>query len=740
MAQWALISQHILPVETMNELYPSSTFPIEVRHYLRDWIEKQNWDMFALENVEQEANAHALLNQLVMMLEAHSHQITNVVDKMKLMQISKHMSMFQPLQFAVMVRDTLHKERLLLRDWAQVNNTPQHQQFVAKEVGFSSTQNVDLLVLKVLEVQDLRQKIHQLQEELNWEKQNFESLQGAAGILDPPMLEVTQLQKHIEQLAYSVNTMATKRFQLLAECVDCLDQCQAQLISTLKIWRWEQYKATIGHRFDDNLNFLQMWCEQLLGVNGKLRQELMLIVEPVPELQERLGQLLKLLVQSSLVVDKQPPQVIKTQSKFTTTVRYLLGETIAPGKPVVLKAQIINELQARNLNISLSDNVGEVINNTAILEHNTASKSTCATFRNMSIKKIKRADRKGSESVTEEKFALLFSTEINITGSDTPFKIQIISLPLVIIVHGSQDNNALATIIWDCAFSEIDRVPFAVPERVPWKLMCSTLNSKFMSEVQTEHCLDENNQRCLAQKIFDKPDFNDDFSNMMVSWTQFNKEVLPGRQFTFWQWFEGAMDLTKKHLRSDWSNGLIYGFIEKQHLHLILKQKPNGTFLLRFSDSEIGGITIAYVTAADSGEHNQIIKNIQPLTKKHLDFQNLGDTIWHMNDLRFLYPHFPKQDVFAKSSSNKTTGGNDYLPIRLHPISAGEETNSNKADVANILHHTENHHNSAMYQGNVAPMESSDMAVGEFSPDPRAFSDMATGDMDLDLNNFLNFS
>lgn len=117
-------------------------------------------------------------------------------------------------------------------------------------------------------------------------------------------------------------------------------------------------------------------CEQLLGVNGKLRQELMLIGEPIPELQERLGQLLQILIQrykhkgskqlhtsetgglgtwphslfsfSSLMVEKQPPQVIKTQSKFSTTVRYLLGEKIAPGKPVVLKAQIINEPQARN--------------------------------------------------------------------------------------------------------------------------------------------------------------------------------------------------------------------------------------------------------------------------------------------------------------------------------------------------------------------------------------------------------
>lgn len=45
---------------------------------------------------------------------------------------------------------------------------------------------------------------------------------------------------------------------------------------------------------------------------------------------------------------------------------------------------------------------------------------------------------------------------------------------------------------------------------------------------------------------------------------------------------------------------LIFGFIGKQHLHLILKDKPNGTFLLRFSDSEIGGITIAYVSTTDS--------------------------------------------------------------------------------------------------------------------------------------------
>lgn len=39
-------------------------------------------------------------------------------------------------------------------------------------------QDIDHLVLKVLDVQNTRQKMHQLQEELNWEKHNSEAFQG----------------------------------------------------------------------------------------------------------------------------------------------------------------------------------------------------------------------------------------------------------------------------------------------------------------------------------------------------------------------------------------------------------------------------------------------------------------------------------------------------------------------------------------------------------------------------------
>ncbi|CAB1336768.1 unnamed protein product [Coregonus sp. 'balchen'] len=587
MAQWTQMKQLIpyLATQTLNELY-SPSFPMDVRCYLANWIEEQ-----------------------------------------------RCMFRSQPLQLVLTVRDVLRKERELLSQastqipaLAHISQPPAQDSMAVAH----TTRDVDMLVLKVLEIQDCRQQIHQLQEELNWERQNYESIQGTiqqthTNGMDSSMSEVTKLQNNIKQHEYNGQVIAKKRVQLLQEAVSSLEKCQSRLINRIKAWR----------------------CEQLLGVNGKLRQEVMLAGEPIPELQEKLGRLLQTLIQSSLMVDKQPPQVIKTQSKFSTTVRYLLGEKVAPGKPVLLKAQIITEAQARNLGqlgCVPSENVGELINNTAILEHNTSSKSTCATFRNMSIKKIKRADRKGSESVTEEKFALFFTTEISITGCDIPYRIQ-------------------------------ERIPFLVPERVPWKQMCRTLNSKFMSEVGTQRCLDNYNQHFLAQKIFDKPDIAGDYSNML--------EVLPGRPFTFWQWFDGVIELTKKHLKSYWSDGLIFGFIGKQHLHLILKDRPNGTFLLRFSDSEIGGITIAYVAPSENG--GQKIQNIQPSTKRDLEIRSLGDRIQDIDFITHVYPDLPKNDVEALCDSPQRSETPQDHNSSLYSMSQGQPIEMELEEILNRL-------------------------------------------------------
>ncbi|NXY76658.1 STAT6 protein, partial [Glareola pratincola] len=260
---------------------------------------------------------------------------------------------------------------------------------------------------------------------------------------------------------------------------------------------------------------------------------------------------------------------------------------------------------------------------------------------------------------------------------------QVLSLPIVVIVHGNQDNNAKATVLWDNAFSEIDRVPFVVAERVPWEKMCDTLNLKFKAEVQTTKGLLKEHYFFLAQKIFNDHSASlEDFQSRSVSWAQFNKEILPGRGFTFWQWFDGVLDLTKRCLKSYWSDRwvprylgspgpspppqrwptlpsvrpsrLIIGFISKQYVCKLLSTEPDGTFLLRFSDSEIGGVTIAHVIRGKDGSSQ--VENIQPFSAKDLSIRSLGDRIRDLGQLRNLYPNIPKDQAFGSHYNSEWVG------------------------------------------------------------------------------------
>ncbi len=49
---------------------------------------------------------------------------------------------------------------------------------------------------------------------------------------------------------------------------------------------------------------------------------------------------------------------------------------------------------------------------------------------------------------------------------------------------------------------------------------------------------------------FRSPNLNpDDFKSLVISWSQFCREPLPERNFTFWEWFYRVMNLTATHMR-----------------------------------------------------------------------------------------------------------------------------------------------------------------------------------------------
>lgn len=54
------------------------------------------------------------------------------------------------------------------------------------------------------------------------------------------------------------------------------------------------------------------------------------------------------------------------------------------------------------------------------------------------------------------------------------------------------------------------------------------------------------------------------------------------------------MKVTREHLRGPWNDGSIVGFIHKRTAEDLLLKCNRGTFLLRFSDSELGKMPYQY--------------------------------------------------------------------------------------------------------------------------------------------------
>ncbi|XP_053907252.1 signal transducer and activator of transcription 6 isoform X2 [Cuculus canorus] len=644
MSLWSIISQ--MPPEEFSSLF--TEFPRSLRCLLAEWLENQPWEFINGSDAFCTDMASGMLSAMLEKLRSAAGGDGQPCHVLQQVNDIENTYRQDPLRLAAVLKTILEGEKaaVLKRDRHLPLSFHRQQEELKFSVGLQRLQH------RIRNIQAL------------WERD------GPTAALQPNVLD-PQLKAEGKALESELPT-------LILDAVKELEVAKQQVLKRIQIWKRQQQLAGNGALFEENLAPLQKRCESLVEVYFQLHQQVMVVStelgpELLPRLLERFTEILSSLVKSSFLVEKQPPQVLKTQTKFQASVRFLLGPQLlkASAKPYVVRADMVTEKQARELALSaysntLSESTGEIMHNVVALETNPTSGTCCANFKNVLLKKIKRCERKGSESVTEEKCAVLFSTTVALSPSNLSVHLQVLSLPIVVIVHGNQDNNAKATVLWDNAFSEIDRVPFVVAERVPWEKMCDTLNLKFMAEVQTTKGLLKEHYFFLAQKIFNDHSASlEDFQSRSVSWAQFNKEILPGRGFTFWQWFDGVLDLTKRCLKSYWSDRLIIGFISKQYVCKLLSTEPDGTFLLRFSDSEIGGVTIAYVIRGKDGSSQ--VENIQPFSAKDLSIRSLGDRIRDLVQLRNLYPNIPKDQAFGSHYNKEQTGkdGRGYVSTAI---------------------------------------------------------------------------
>uniref|UniRef100_A0A3P9NGZ1 SH2 domain-containing protein n=1 Tax=Poecilia reticulata TaxID=8081 RepID=A0A3P9NGZ1_POERE len=155
----------------------------------------------------------------------------------------------------------------------------------------------------------------------------------------------------------------------------------------------------------------------------------------------------------------------------------------------------------------------------------------------------------------------------------------------------------------------------------------------------------------LGKKLLDGPDGPDG----PIHWNKFSKVRLRTRSSSVWIWIDGILDLIKKFVWELWRDGCIMGFVSKERTRSLLREKPVGTFLIRFSESiRDGAITFSWVEQSAGEKH---VHAVEPYTKKELSVLSLPNAIYNYtlttagrshNPLVYLYPDTPKDAAFAR--------------------------------------------------------------------------------------------
>uniref|UniRef100_A0A8C5BYS7 Signal transducer and activator of transcription n=1 Tax=Gadus morhua TaxID=8049 RepID=A0A8C5BYS7_GADMO len=662
MAQWESLQQlHSSYSQQLHELYDRDGLPMDVRHYLAAWIEKQEWERAA-----QDLDFAMVLYQVL--LENLDNQYSRFVqEELFLMQhnIRRYKQNFQryqesPCTLAGMILWFLGKEKEIL----QTARLDEQVCLKTRRLGaVRSTDRTDQLGC-------LEHTLICLEEQQDEFDFKYKTLQ----------MEVMTDKAQQLQIQTLLNKLNECRKTLLAALIRLLDSCgllQGVLVQgELADWQRRQQRACIGAQDDVCLDQLDKWftglarclvqvlkfLKKLEELMGKLSYDQDPFKQQKP-LQVRAETLLRDLLKSSFVVETQPsmpqgkgPLVLRTNVQFSVKARLLVK---FPELNHSMKVTVSMD-RSRRFNVLGTSSK-------ALTMAESQDGGLVADFRHLI-----------SLSVTEELHVISFKTNFELPDAEVAS-----SLPVVIISNSSQQQSAWVAVLWFNMLSESpkDVLFFANPPMAPWPVLAEMLSWQFLSS--TGRGLESNQLDMIAHKLFDK---QDNYDTCQISWARFSKENTANANFTFWVWFDGILTMVKACLEEMWKDGFILGFVSKERVKRLLKKKLRGTFLLRFSESiKDGGVTFSWVDYTPDNEPD--VKSVQPFTRTDLaqipfheiikNFQLMEADNVPENPLLYLYPNIPKDQAFGKYYTDKCGEESPYVKyIRTKLVFVSKETDT----------------------------------------------------------------
>ncbi|XP_075385090.1 signal transducer and activator of transcription 4 isoform X1 [Tenrec ecaudatus] len=702
MSQWTQVQQlEIRFLEQVDQFYDDN-FPMEIRHLLAQWIENQDWEAAS----NNETLATILLQNLLIQLDEQLGRVSKEKNLLLIHNLKRIRKVLQgkfhgnPMHVAVVISNCLREERRILAAANIPVQGPLEKSLQSSSVS-ERQRNVEHKVAAIKNSVQMTEQdtkyLDDLQDEFDYRYKTIQTMDQ--GDKNSVLLnqEVLTLQEMLNSLDFKRKETLSKMTQIVSE-TDLL--MNSMLLEELQDWKRRQQIACIGGPLHNGLDQLQNCFTLLAESLFQLRRQLEKLEEqstkmtyegdPIPiqraHLLERVTFLIYNLFKNAFVVERQPcmpthpqrPMVLKTLIQFTVKLRLLIKLTEL-NYQVKVKASI-------DKNVSTLSNRRFVLCGThvkAMSIEESSNGSLSVEFRHLQPKEMKSSagskGNEGSHMVTEELHSITFESQICLYGLNIDLETS--SLPVVMISNVSQLPNAWASIIWyNVSTSDSQNlVFFSNPPSATLSQLLEVVSWQFSSYVGRG--LNSDQLSMLAEKLTVLSSYSDGH----LTWARFCKEHLPGKSFTFWIWLEAILDLIKKHILPLWIDGYVMGFVSKEKERLLLKDKMPGTFLLRFSESHLGGITFTWVDHSENGEVR--FHSVEPYNKGRLSALPFADILRDYkvimaenipeNPLKYLYPDIPKDKAFGKHYSSQPcevsrpteSGDKGYVPSVFIPIS-----------------------------------------------------------------------
>ncbi|XP_044792547.1 signal transducer and activator of transcription 4 isoform X2 [Bubalus bubalis] len=671
MSQWNQVQQlEIKFLEQVDQFYDDN-FPMEIRHLLAQWIENQDWEAAS----NNETMATILLQNLLIQLDEQLGRVSKEKNLLLIHNLKRIRKVLQgkfhgnPMHVAVVISNCLREERRILAAANMPVQGPLEKSLQSSSVS-ERQRNVEHKVAAIKNSVQMTEQdtkyLEDLQDEFDYRYKTIQTMDQGDKNSALMNQEVLTLQEMLNSLDFKRKEALSKMTQIVNE-TDLL--MNSMLVEELQDWKRRQQIACIGGPLHSGLDQLQN-CFTLLA-------------ESLFQLRRQLE---KLEEQSSKMTYEGDPIPLQ-RAHLLERVTFLIYNLF---KKLLIKLPELN-YQVK-VKASIDKNASTLSNRRFVLcgthvkamsIEESSNGSLSVEFRHLQPKEMKSsAGNKGNEGchmVTEELHSITFETQICLYG--LTIDLETCSLPVVMISNVSQLPNAWASIIWYNVSTNDSQnlVFFNNPPSATLSQLLEVMSWQFSSYVGRGLNSDQLNM--LAEKLTVQSSYNDGH----LTWAKFCKEHLPGKSFTFWTWLEAILDLIKKHILPLWIDGYIMGFVSKEKERLLLKDKMPGTFLLRFSESHLGGITFTWVDHSENGEVR--FHSVEPYNKGRLSALPFADILRDYkvimaenipeNPLKYLYPDIPKDKAFGKHYSSQPCevsrptekGDKGYVPSVFIPIS-----------------------------------------------------------------------